>query len=242
MRAYLLTALLLLPWDGAQSASNGDIDAYAKKIEGPLKKARYMERDCTPTKMAGWNGFNTVRCSYAVTDKTTGQVKPGLVILLDPSASTLSAWILNACETVRPAEQISSCSNRLFQAVLANSGGQFAVAGIVYEDLIPKDGLYEAYGFHNGVTVLLKGVEHRRTKAFSGAELEAALCATPERTASQAGYGRIVGVTRDEYLKFKPGTDVVGLKWPAVVSGEHKKAMNGQQNSLLDAWLAANDP
>ena len=242
MRIFLLAVCLILPSVYARAASTADVEAFAEKIERQLRSARYMEGTCTPIAIAGWEGFNTARCSYTVKDAKTGEVKTGLVVLLNPSARTLSAWILNACETIRPTENRSACSRRLYLRVLEQSGGQFPVAGVVYEDVLPRDGIQEAYGFASGVTAILKGVQHRRTKAFSSAELEAALSAAPIQTASESGFARIVGVTRKEYLKLNPAADVRGLNWLSIVREEHKKAINGERNGLLEAWLSANAP
>jgi hypothetical protein len=130
----------------------------------------------------------------------------------------------------------------VFRRVLKQSGGQFPVAGIVYEDIIPKDGVKEAYGFANGVTTILDGIKHRQTEPLARAELEAALNATPIRTASEAAFARIIGVTRAEYLRANPSADVTKLNWLAVVREEHKKAMKSSRNALFEAWLAANSP
>lgn len=235
-----VVALLIVVSACAQAAPSDEIAAFASKIEAPLRLARYMESNCVPLSLAEWVGHETQKCSYTVKDRATGKAKPGLVILLNPSAKLLSTWIVNACRTVRPLE--SGCPDRLFRRVLEQSGGQFPVAGIVYEDILPEDGVQEAYGFKNGVTTILQGVQHRRVEPFSPSELDSALAAQPRRTASEAGFARIVGVTRNEYLKANPTATVSGLNWLNVVRDEHKKAMNGDRNSLLEAWLASHAP
>jgi hypothetical protein len=192
--------------------------------------------------IAGWAGFDTIRCTYSVQGKREPASKTGLVIMLNPSARTLSAWILNACSLVRSSENQERCARRLFARVLDQSGGQFAIAGIVYEDLIPTDGIFEAYGFSNGVTVLLDGVKHRRTTPFSPDELKAALAARPTGTASASAPARIVGLTRQEYVASNRGADVSGLKWPGIVRDAHQAAMRSDRNVLLEAWLRAHGP
>ena len=52
---------------------------------------------------------------------------------------------------------------KMFQHILGQSGGQFPVAGVVYEDIIPADGVNEIYCFRDGVTVSVEGVPHRGT-------------------------------------------------------------------------------
>lgn len=224
------------------AAATEAIDAFAKTIAKPLLFARYMEGACSPTAVNGWDGFDTERCTYTVTDSKNGAKKTGLVILLDPTPRTLSTWIINACAAVRPAEKSEACAKRLFHRILDQSGGQFPISGIVYEDLIPADGVQEAYGFVNGVTTILKGVQHRRTEPFSDAELQAVLSAEPVKTASDSAYARIVGVSRAEYAARFPAVDVTALKWLAVVREEHQKAMKSDRNALIEAWLAAHAP
>jgi hypothetical protein len=233
-------ALLLVACPGARAGPSGDIAAFASRIEAQLRLARYMEGRCVPVSLPEWASHDTQKCSYAVTDEATGKTKHGLVILLDPPPRRLSAWIVNACQAVRPLE--SGCPDRLFRRVLEQSGGQFPVAGIVYEDILPRDGVYEAYGFRNGVTTILQGVEHRRVEPFSPDELEAALVAPPLRTASEAGFARLVGISRDEYSNANPAAKVNGLAWLDVVRDEHRKAMNSERNFLLEAWLASHAP
>ncbi|WP_156864304.1 hypothetical protein [Casimicrobium huifangae] len=242
MPRFLFAILITFVVNAAEAVPQSDIEAFAAKIETPLRAARYMVDACSPTTIAGWEDYATVRCKYTVTDKKTGATKDGLVVLLNPSSTVLSAWIMNACEAIRPSEPLTNCAQRLFRRVLEQSGGQFPVAGIVYEDILPHDGVQEAYGFSDGVTTLLQGVKHRRTEPFSTAELEAALSAQPIRTASEAAFARLVGVSRAEYLKSNPSTDVTNLNWLAVVRGEHKKAMKSARNALFEAWLAANAP
>jgi hypothetical protein len=237
---FLVTLLGLVCSAAVVAAPSAEVAALANEIEAPLRASRYMEGNCVPTTQAGWEGYDTRRCSYEVRDKKTAVVKPGLVILLDPPALKLSEWIISACRHVLPSQPLSSCTSRLFARILDQSGGQFAVAGIVYEDLIPNDGVFEAYGFKDGVTALLDGVQHRRTEAFSSKELEAALVAKATSTVSQDAYARIAGVTRDEFRKANPAASVEGLAWLKTVRAEYQKAWKSDRNSLIEAWLAAN--
>jgi hypothetical protein len=241
MYSLVLPLLSLFLPIAAMAASQSEIDALALKIEKPLKAARYMEGNCAPVTIAGWENHATLRCSYNVRDKKQGTNKPGLVLMLNPSATLLSAWIINACQSIQPAANPAKCAKRLSDRVISQSGGQFPIAGIVYEDLIPKDGIYESYGFASGITTVLNGVKHRNTTALGAEELEFSLTAAPIKTASDSAFARIVGVTRSEYKKSNPSVDVTGLNWLKVVAEEYKKAMKGERNALLEAWLAAND-
>jgi hypothetical protein len=241
MRSLVLLLVNVILPIAAMAASPSEIDALALKIEKPLKAARYMEVNCVPVAITGWENQATSKCSYSIRDKKQSTNKLGLVVMLNPSATLLSTWIINACKDIRPAENLVICTKRLSDRVISQSGGQFPVAGIVYEDLIPRDGIYESYGFASGVTTLLKGVKHRNTMALSAEELEFALTAAPIKTASDSAFARIVGVTRSEYKRSNPSADVAGLNWLKIVADEYKKAMKSDRNGLLEAWLAAND-
>lgn len=221
----------------ADVRAGSDAQAIADRIGPALQRAAYMASGCAPVVFPGWEGYATRRCAYVVRDSTTGRTKSGLVVLLDPSALQLSAWLLSACRTVRPQQPLAECVDRLFRRVIAQSGGQFPVAGIVYEDLIPQDGVYEAYGFRNGVTVRLSGVTHRDTEPMRDEQLVAALSAPVLSTITESAPARIAGVTRAEYANAHPGVAVDGLQWLAVVAMEHRRAMRSDRNGLLEAWL-----
>lgn len=230
-----LATVATVPAARAQPAL--DAASFAATIQDRLARARYMEGTCEPVTLADWADLETRRCTYEVTDRQTGVRKQGLVVMLNPSALQLSRWILGACARVRPAEPARDCARRVFSRVISQSGGQFPIAGVVYEDILPEDGVMEAYGFRHGVTVILEGLNHRATAPLSGQQLADSLQARAKATASQAGPARIVGTTRAQYLKAFPGAQVAGLSWLAVVAEEHKAAMRSDQHRLIDAWL-----
>lgn len=239
MRHSLLATVLAFTCSAAVSAPSEEVAALAAQIETRLQSARYMEGTCTPMTLAGWEGYETRRCSYEVTDKKTSKVKSGLVVMLNPSAIKLSEWIISACRNVRPTQKLPTCTKQLFERILVQSGGQFPVAGIVYEDIIPADGINEAYGFRDGVTTILTGVKHRGTEPLSAQELEGAITAEPLQTASDNAFARIAGVTRSEFRKANPAASIAGLSWLATVRTEYQKAWNSSRNSLVEAWLAS---
>lgn len=237
VRVLLWILLLGLQTSGAWSASESDIASFARTIQGPLKAAQYMEADCTSISLAGWENLSTLKCRYLVTDKG-GTKKPGLVIMANPSPERLAAWILNACETIKPTTNRRVCGRGVFVHILDQSGGQFPIAGVVYEDIIPQNGVFEAYGFHNGVTTRLRGLKHRRTEPLSDAELETILSAEPLNTITLAAPARIIGITRGVYKKAHSLIDIDGLKWNDVVAGEHKRALSSDRNFLIETWLS----
>lgn len=201
-----------------------------------------MEKDCTPFLYPGWKGFDTIRCSYSVSDGKDGKQKSGLVIMLNPSAAQLSGWIIQACKNVSPDLDLAKCAEYLFKRVMTQSGGQFVVAGVVYEDYIPADHVFEVYAFRDGVNVVLNGIKHRRTSALSAAELESSLNTPPVRTVSDAAFARVTGTSRNEYRWANPNIDINGLEWLTVVRATYQKAYRSERNELLEEWLRNNPP
>ena len=98
MRTTITIALLLLSWP-ALAADAFDAGSFATTIEQKLQKARYMEQDCQPVSVPGWDGYETQKCTYRVTDHAGGISKAATVVMLNPSALKLSEWIINACDT-----------------------------------------------------------------------------------------------------------------------------------------------
>jgi hypothetical protein len=115
------------------------------------------------------------------------------------------------------------------------------VAGVVYEDIIPADGEYEAYCFRNGVTVMVNGFKHRETKPLSEQEIQK--CINGEVTEVMT-YARIHGGTRENYIlsggKEDVGSSETGkrkLRWMDVVRASYQEAWVSESYSLLNAWV-----
>ncbi len=222
----------------ASQAQQGlDPAVVAAEIEARFRHARYLEGMCEEVTTPGWEGFATKRCSYEVVDKVTRTRKKGWVIMLNPSPLQMSKWFINACATVRPRAPARACVRLLSSQVRSQSGGQFPIAGVVYEDLFPADGVFEAYAFMDGVTVINPALRHRNTSALTQAQLEAVLNGKARSTVTQEAPARIIGVTRTQYLKSNPEAQVSGLNWLAVVAAEHKAAMQSDRHALIEAWL-----
>lgn len=96
-----------------------------------------MERECTSISLAGWGNIPTIECRYVVQDKGGGRKKAGLVVMANPSPERVAKWILNACEAVKPTTNRQDCAQSVFNGIIMQSGGQFPVSGVVYEDIIP---------------------------------------------------------------------------------------------------------
>lgn len=237
MRRHLLAWIAVLPGLAAHAQPALDPAVIAAEIETRFRHARYLEGTCEAVVTPGWEGFATKRCRYEVVDKVSRVRKPGLVIVLNPSALQLSHWFINACAQVRPLAPARPCVRRLMSQVLVQSGGQFPIAGVVYEDLHPRDGVFEAYAFQDGVTVNHPQVRHRSTNALTPAQLEAVIGGKARSTITREAPARIIGVTRGQYRQANPQAQVDGLAWPDTVAAEHKAAMQSDRNALIEAWL-----
>jgi hypothetical protein len=154
-----------------------------------------MEHNCAPTTYRGWEKFPTQLCKYSVKDKKGGTTKTAQVILLDAPPDKLARWVLSTCQNVKNTTK-ASCTNKLSHQIISQSGAQFPVAGIVFEDLLPEDGVNEIYCFRNGVTVKVDGVPHRGSAQPSEQEQEKCL---NDPVSNTLRFARIAGTTRDEY-------------------------------------------
>jgi endoglucanase len=239
MRAANVLWFLLLPAVAFASEAS-ELEAFAAKMDGKLRAARYMEQNCQPADHPEWIGFETQRCTYSVKDRASGASKTATVIMLNPSALKLAEWIMNACTAVQPNRDRRACAERVFRRVLVQSGGQFPVAGVVYEDILPADGVYEAYAFRDGVTTIVEGFPHRGTERLTTGQIEKAQSGRALRTASKSAYARPIGVTRSDYQKANPDSSVDGLDWLKTVRAEYQRAWRSERNALIEAWLRSN--
>lgn len=213
--------------------------ALADQIAPRLKAARYMEGStagaCSAANALGWEGFAVQDCRYEVRDRD-GTRKRGRVFMLNPTALQLARWLRTSCSDAGyPAD--SQCTSRLFSRVIMQSGGQFVVAGTVWEDQYPPMGQHEAYAFKDGVTVRIPGHSNGAAGVLSDAQLQALLEAVPTSTGT---YARVVGTTRSEYQAAGGTSDVAGLAWLDVVRKQYQAAWKSDRNSLMTAWLKSN--
>lgn len=236
---------LLRSLEKLKSANSAELPANAverltKKYADKLQRARYMEQNGEAATYPGWEGFPLTKYRYAVTDKN-GQQKSATVIMLNPSVEQLARWVVKACLVVKGSAD-SAYTDKLFNRVLEQSGGQFPVAGIVFEDQIPQDGIYEIYCFRNGVTVQVNGVPHRGTAPPTGDEIEKSLNG---EVIWIGRFARLQGTTTEEYTA-NGGTTEVGNNanrkavWLEVSRQLYQAAWGNDRNELMIAWARKN--
>jgi hypothetical protein len=215
------------------------IQRLAAEIAPRLARARYMEANPQPVTVPGWEGYPTIKYTYAVKDRATGEAKTASVIMLNPNAVQLARWMFTACLEAK-GSAAEGYLRKLTDRIIGQSGAQFPVRGIVYEDILPANGVHEVYCFMDGVTVKVNGVEHRGEKQPSPAQMDKALNATLAEVNWVGKYARIQSTTREEYQKAGGKLEVEGTAWLKVNRQLYQQAWNSGRNELMIAWAKAN--
>ena len=201
--------------------------------------ARYMEQNCADTTFAGWEGFPVKRCTYTARERGR-RTKTATVVLLDATPRQLAQWVVRACLEAKGTTG-ATCTGRLRRHIVAESGAQFPVAGIVLEDM-DGDGVQNLFVFRDGVTSRVEGVTNG-SKAPVTPEL-----VRQSMTGGIVGVGRfarIASTTREQY-RANGGTVDVGTStnrkaaWLTVVRDLYQQAFRSDRNELLIAWVRAN--
>ena len=216
---------------------------------GEVLKAAYMTETYlgTDTEVKGWKGYPVKLYTYRTgQDKDFGIRKTGKVYLLDPDAKKLAMWVATTVWTVKGRMDMES-ADKLLNFIRWQSGAQFPVAGVVYEDM-EGDGTWYPYIFKDGVTVY---VPDGPMKSLNPTDemLDFYLNMTEKDLKPYTGrYARICSTTREQY-KANGGIMEVGtgdseetrsLKWLKAVRKEYQKAWNSSRNQLMIAWAREN--
>ncbi len=204
--------------------------------------SRYMEQDCEPATYPGWEGFPLIKCRYQVKD-SNGTQKSATVIMLNPSPEQLARWVVHTCLEVKGSVE-KRYTDKLSKHIIDQSGAQLPVAGIVFEDMLPKDGIYEIFCFRNGVTVRIRGIKHLSTLQPTNEEIERSLNG---EIISTFVYARLQSTTREQY-RANGGTVDVGSSasgqrkaaWLEVSRQLYQAAWGHDRNELMIAWAREN--
>lgn len=227
----------------AQSTATADdaiVQQLVQRHGDRLVRSRYMAQNCEPVAWPGWEGLPTEKCRYTVKDRAIGTTKSVEVVMLNAPPEKVARWVVTAVHDAG-STQPAVDADKLFKHIISQSGGQFPVAGVVYEDM-EGDGFMKAYCFRNGVTVRVDGVTHRTTAPLTAAEIDASLRGPIERVYT---YARIASTTPDQY-RAAGGIVEVGTNkdrkpaWLDVVGDLYRRAWNSDRNELISAWAKAN--
>lgn len=192
--------------------------------------------------LPGWEGFPVKLYEYqTLPDLYTGKPKTARVYLLNPAPEQLAMWIVTTCWEVKGSVAYR-WTNTVFERIKNQSGAQFPVKGIVYEDQYLKD-FQEPYLFKDGVTVYIADSLHwPADKTCTPEQIEYCLQVTDQDLKPQTGrYARIISTIREDY-KAWGGKEEVGdgdnrkLKWLEVVRELYKKAFRSDRNELMIIW------
>jgi hypothetical protein len=190
--------------------------------------------------VAGWEGFPTRRYTYSVKDKD-GSSKSADVILLNPSPEKVARWIVSAIVEAKGTYD-PAAGKKMFAHVIAQSGGQFPVSGIVYEDILPPDGKNEIYCFRDGVTVAVEGVPHRGADPLTPEQLAASIDGRVTRVFT---YARIASTSPQMWIAAGGSPEVLKdgkptEQWMHEIRKAYQAAWNSDRNALFVAWVKAN--
>jgi endoglucanase len=251
MKRSVLICFLMACGCFCRAQTNGITAAYLKdslpaliiKTKALLDKA-YMAQKFLGVcdTLAGWEGYPVKLYEYQTgNDLYTHQPKTAKIYLLNPSPEQLAMWIITACwETKQSLDY--KYTDKLFRWIKGQSGAQFPVKGIVYEDQYTKN-FQEPYLFKDGVTVYLQdSTKWAPNKTCTPEQIEAYLHVTNNELKPRTGrYARIASTTREDY-KLCGGSEDVGdadnrkLKWLDVVRELYKKAWQSDRNELIICW------
>ncbi len=213
-------------------------------------EAAYMAENLLEERndLPGWEGYPVQLYEYYTgRDIYLGEPKRGLVYLLNPSPEQLAKWVVNAVfdatGALDPANIEKLCSFIKWQ-----SGAQFPVSGVVYEDMYTA-GFYEPYVFKDGVTVYVADSTWlTKDKHPTDEMLAYYLTLTNDQLRPNTGrYARISSTTREMYYA-AGGTAEVGHSddgersqaWLAEVGRLYREAWGNDKNFLIYAWAKAN--
>lgn len=200
------------------------------------RSSRYMEQNCVTATYPGWESLPLKECTYSVKGVNDPEKKTAKVIMLNAEPEQLARWVVSTCiEVVGIAS--NKCTKAIGRQIIGQSGAQFPVAGIVFEDILPENGKFEVFAFRNGVTVRINGVTHLGMAQPSAAEIEKSLHG---EVTSTLRFARIQSTTREQYLANGGTRNVTGNAWNEVNRDLYKSAWGRNRNGMMVAWARAN--
>lgn len=221
-------------------------DSFPRLVEKAAKvlASAYMVQELvaiTDT-IPGWEGFPVHLYTYKTgIDIRTGRPKQAMVYLLNPSPEKLAMWVATTCRITKKSLS-ATYTDRVLDWVMHQSGGQFPVKGVVFEDQYVK-GQQEPYLFKDGVTVYMEDTLHWPASGVLtiADQLFAIEVANSDLKMQTGQFARICSTTREDYLA-SGGRDTVGnktdrqLSWLEVVRKLYQRAWNSDVNPLMVMW------
>jgi hypothetical protein len=178
--------------------------ARCQKVLNSAYMAQELEK--TVTDVPGYEGYPVKLYTYYMrNDVKTHADKKGRVMLLMPDAQKLACWTISACW--RAVQSLDyKYTQKLLNYIMWQNAGQFAVRGVVYEDMYTR-GYYEPYVFKDGITVYVADPKMVATdstlKWCTDAMLEYYLKLDNSQLKPYSGrFARISSTTREMYYEY----------------------------------------
>lgn len=191
----------------------------------------------------GWEGYPVKLYEYYTgKDIKINVPKKGKVYMLNPSPRQLSMWIITAVWEAKGCLDYQYI-DKLTKFIKWQSGAQFPVKGVVYEDMYTA-GFYEPYIFKDGVTVYVAdSTMFPKDKTCTEEQLDFYLNMTNADLKPNTGrFARISSTNRDMYYAAGGKVDVGdnnenrSQAWLDVVRLLYQKAWRSDKNELIIAW------
>ena len=215
--------------------------ARCQKVLNSAYMAQELEK--TVTDVPGYEGYPVKLYTYYMrNDVKTHADKKGRVMLLMPDAQKLARWTISACW--RAVQSLDyKYTQKLLNYIMWQNGGQFAVRGVVYEDMYTR-GYYEPYVFKDGITVYVSDPKMVATdstlKWCTDAMLEYYLTLDNSQLKPYSGrFARISSTTREMYyeyngvVNYQDAFNPTGSK--SACSSKNSQVVEGSKSSQIAA-------
>ena len=226
-KALILAAAALVMTFAASCGTAGRLKEGPRVTDPGVKAAIAENLDSLETLAAGVLKAAYMTENYVRTDKSI-------------------PWVATAVYSVEGRLDLDKCV-KLFNFIKWQSGAQFPVSGVVYEDM-EGDGTYYPYLFKDGITVYVPDGPWKSLNPDEK-QLDFYLTMKNEDLKPYTGrYARICSTTREQY-KANGGTMEVGTSeseqtrihaWMDAIREEYQKAWNSDFNMLITAWARQN--
>jgi hypothetical protein len=202
--------------------------ARCQKVLNSAYMAQELEK--TVTDVPGYEGYPVKLYTYYMrNDVKTHADKKGRVMLLMPDAQKLARWTISACW--RAVQSLDyKYTQKLLNYIMWQNGGQFAVRGVVYEDMYTR-GYYEPYVFKDGVTVYVADPKMVATdstlKWCTDAMLEYYLKLDNSQLKPYSGrFARISSTTREMYYEYNGVVNYKDAEGVCCIKNSYGKVIN----------------
>lgn len=185
--------------------------------------------------MGGWPKDRLRYCEYQQ-DGRDGKRLSGAVYLLKLNSETIASWINAACNARM--KDKTECFRVVLRCGVLNSGMMFPVEGNIIENRM-------SYYFRNGMTVVVKGFDHRSTEPID-LVAQRSLLGSATLESIPSGLTRLWRTRPEHMAKLFPnesipqGVDITQRRdrWLQIAKAEMTAAIDNPSNRLLDIYVA----